>query len=199
MINPNFVIVGAIINLLGSASYIVDTLKGKAKPNRVTWGLWAVSSFLAFAAEIKQGVGIQSLTTFMVGFSPLLIFIASFLNKKAYWKIGKVDIICGLFSILGLVLWYTTKIGNIAIVFSIFSDFAAGLPTLIKSYKFPETENYVEFATSAFGALLTMFTFTNWSFAYYGFPLYIFLFDFVGFILIKFKFGKTLSKYFLKK
>ena len=199
MINPNFVIVGAIINLFGSASYILDTLKGKAKPNRVTWGLWAVSSFIAFAAEIKQGVGIQSIMTFMVGFSPFLIFIASFFNKKAYWKLGKFDLICGLFSIAALVLWYTTKVGNIAIVLSIFSDFSAGLPTLIKSYKFPETENFVEFGTSFISALLTLFTITDWSFKYYGFPFYIFLFDLTAFMFIKFKFGKTLNRYFSKK
>jgi len=47
-------------------------------------------ALIAFKAQIKEGVGIhQALLTFMVGFIPLIIFIASFINKKAYWKIGK--------------------------------------------------------------------------------------------------------------
>ena len=194
MINPNWVIIGAIIAFLGSVSYVVDTLKGKVKPNRVSWGLWTTSSFIAFAAEVKQGVGIQSLMTFMVGFSPLLVFLASFINKKAYWQLGKFDLICGGFSILGLILWQLTGIGNLAIVFSIFADLSAGIPTLVKAYKYPETENYWEYATAAINAVLTMFTFTCWTLKYYGFPLYIFLYDFIGFMLIKFKFGKRIDR-----
>ena len=37
MLDPNFVIVGVVIGFLGGISYLVDTLKGKTKPNRVTW------------------------------------------------------------------------------------------------------------------------------------------------------------------
>lgn len=94
MLNENFVILGAVILAIGSLSYLIDTLKGKVKPNRVTFFLWALAPLIAFAAEIKQGVGIQSLMTFMVGFSPLLIFLASFVNKKAEWKLGSFDFIC---------------------------------------------------------------------------------------------------------
>lgn len=82
MLNENFVILGAVIAAIGSLSYLIDTIKGKAKPNRVTFFLWTLAPMIAFAAEIKQGVGMQSLITFMVGFSPLLIFLASFTNKK---------------------------------------------------------------------------------------------------------------------
>jgi hypothetical protein len=190
MLNPNFVILGVLINLLGSISYIIDTLKGRIKPNKVSWGLWAVAPMIAFAAEIKQGVGIQSLMTFMVGFSPLLIFIASFFNRKSYWKITKFDLICGSLSVIGLILWYITKNGNAAIIFSIFADLTAGIPTLIKSYNFPETENYLEFASSFLSALITILTLRIWSFEYSGFPIYILVFDLLAFILIKFRLGK---------
>jgi hypothetical protein len=36
MINQNFVILGAIIAAIGSLSYLIDTVKGKVKPNRVS-------------------------------------------------------------------------------------------------------------------------------------------------------------------
>ncbi len=74
MINENFVILGVVIGFIGSLSYLLSTIKGKTKPNRVTWFLWAIAPLIAFAAEIKEGVGIQSLMTFSVGFGPLLIF-----------------------------------------------------------------------------------------------------------------------------
>ncbi|MBI2641832.1 hypothetical protein HYW87_04555 [Candidatus Roizmanbacteria bacterium] len=193
MIDERFVIVGAFINLLGGISYIKDTLQGKIKPNRVSWGLWALPVLIAFFAQRSQGVGIQSLATFMVGFVPLVIFIASFVNKKSYWTLTSFDLFCGAFSISGLVLWYITKIGNIAILFSIFADLMAGIPTLLKSYKYPETENWIEFMSSFISVSLTMLTFKTWTFAYWGFPLYIFLYDLTAILLIKFKLGKRIG------
>lgn len=193
MINENFVILGAFINLLGGISYIKDTIQGKIQPNRVSWGLWTVAVMVAFSAEVSQGVGIQALATFMVGFTPLLIFIASFVNKKAYWKITKFDMFCGVLSIAGLILWYLTKIGNIAILLSIFADLMAGIPTLIKSYKYPKTENWIEFMSSFMSVSIVMLTFKTWTFVYYAFPLYIFFYDLTAVILIKFQIGKRIE------
>lgn len=53
MLNENFVILGAVIFAIGSLSYLIDTLKGKVKPNRVTFFLWALAPLIAFAAEVK--------------------------------------------------------------------------------------------------------------------------------------------------
>ena len=54
MLNQNFVLVGALINLLGGISYIKDTLSGKVQPNRISWRLWAVVVLIPFLAEINQ-------------------------------------------------------------------------------------------------------------------------------------------------
>jgi len=194
MINQNFVLLGVLINLLGGIVYIRDTLRGKVQPNRISWGLWSLAVMVAFAAQVKEGVGIRSLATFMVGFTPLLIFLASFVNKKAYWKLTKFDASCGLLSIIGLILWYITKNANIAILFSIFADLMAGIPTLIKSYKFPETENWLEFASSFISVGIVMLTLKTFSFAFLAFPLYIFCYDLAALILIKFKVGQLISK-----
>lgn len=190
MINENFVIVGAVISFLGGLSYLIDTLKGKAKPNKVTWFVWTLAPLIAFFATIQQGVGIQSLLTFMVGFNPLLIFIASFVNKKTYWKITKPDIICGALAIVGLMLWQVTNIGNLAILFSILADGIAGIPTIIKSYKEPETENPNVFLGGGIASFITLLTIKTWTFEQYAFPAYIFAICTVLFVLIKFKIGK---------
>lgn len=116
MLHPNFVILGAIINFLGGLSYFIATLKGKVKPNRVTWFLWALAPLIAFSAEIGEGVGIQSLLTFMVGFNPLLIFFASFVNKKAEWRLGTLDYVMGgafFVGNLSLVSYKKRKLCNI--------------------------------------------------------------------------------------
>lgn len=194
MINENFIILGAFIAFAGGLSYLISTIKGEAKPNRVTWFLWSLAPFVAFAAEIQEGVGIQSLMTFMVGFTPLLVFLASFFNKKSFWKLGKFDLICGVLSLIGLLFWYVTKNGNFAIFFGIFADALAAAPTLVKSYYFPETENYHVYLTAAINAAITLLAIDVWNFAHFGFPLYILVICVIFTLLIKFKVGKLIKK-----
>ena len=192
MLDQNFVIVGAIIAAAGSLSYLVDTLKGKVKPNRVSFLLWSLAPLIAFFAEVKQGVGIQALMTFIVGFLPLNIFIASFVNKKAVWNLTGFDLMCGALSIIGLVLWFITKSGNIAIIFSILADGLAAMPTIVKSFNYPETESAWPYFASTISAILTLLTVKVWNIANIAFPLYIVLITLVIFSLVHFKLGKQI-------
>lgn len=187
MLNENFVIVGLIISIIGNAGYVIGTLKGRIKPNRVSFFLWGLIPLIAFAAEIKEGVGIQSLTTLMAGLGPLAIFISSFINKKSYWKITKFDLTCGALSILGLILWSITKQPNLAILFALIADGLASVPTIAKSYKFPETEHSFPWIASTIAGALTLLTITTWTFAYYAFPLSIFITNLLIFVLVAFK------------
>ncbi len=194
MLNENFVIVGVVIGFLGGLSYLIDTIKGRVKPNRVSYLLWALAPLIAFVAQLKEGVGIQSLLTFSVGFVPLSIFIASFFNKKSEWKLTRFDLVCGALSVAGLILWLITRIGIVAIIFSIAADALAGIPTVVKSYRFPETESAWPYFAASISAMFTLLTINQWSFAEYGFSLYILVLTLTISSLVQFKLGKTLQR-----
>jgi hypothetical protein len=194
MLHQNFVIVGTLIGAIGSVAYLLDTIKGKVRPNRVSFLLWSIAPFIAFAAQVKQGVGLESLMTFSTGFLPAMTFIASFVNKKAEWKITKFDLFCGLLSLVGLALWLITKVGNIAIFFSIVADGLAAVPTIVKAYKFPDTELAWPWIATSFGVLLTLLTLKELTFANSGFIIYILLADTLIFCFVQFRIGERLSK-----
>jgi hypothetical protein len=199
MINQNFIYIGALLNLIGSTSYVIDTIKGKTRPNRVSWFLWALAPMLAFGAMVNSGVSITgSLMTFMVGFGPLLVVLASFVNKKSVWKITKFDILCGTLSVVGLGLWVITRTSQVAIVFSILADGLAALPTLTKAFKEPETESYLAFLFGAISATITVLAAKTWNFTNVGFPLYILIICIIIFILVKFKVGIYIMKIYKK-
>lgn len=192
MINENFIFLGTGISILAMLSYLRDTLRGKTKPNRVTWGFWASVPMLAFFAQLEQGVGLQALTTFMFAFNPLLIFCASFVNKNAYWRLGKLDYICGGIALAGLVLWLLTGEGILAIIFSIGADFVASFPTMRKAFIEPETENANPFLAAILVSFITLLTIQTWTVAYFAFPLYILLNNAILYPLIRFKLGPKL-------
>lgn len=191
MIHENWAYIGALIFFFGSFRYLVETVRGNVQPNRVTWSIWALAPLIAFFAQVGEGVSLQeSLLTFMAGFVPVLILLASFLHKNAYWKIGKLDIVCGILSLGGLVLWLATGTGVIAIVFAILADFLAALPTIIKSYHFPETEDWTLYFFQTISALIALLVIRDWSVQTVAFPLYLFLDCILLTVLIKFKIGK---------
>lgn len=194
MIDERFVIASGILNIFACIPYIIGTLKGTTKPNRVTWFLWTLASFVAFYAQLKQGVGLLAFTTISAGIGPLFVFIASFINPKSFWKITLFDMCCGTISLLGLLLWYITQVGNIAIALSIFADSLAALPTVIKAYKYPQTENALAFFISGLNGLVALLAIKTWTFMYYGFPLYLFLCNYLIFWFIQFNPKKNLNK-----
>lgn len=193
MIDEKFVFLAVALIIFGDFTYLVGTIKGKIKPNKVTWLLWGLTPLLAFAAQLSQGIGLASLTTFAFGGVPILIFLASFLNKKSFWKITNFDLICGALAIVGLVLWQVTQVGNWAILFALVSDGLAGMPTFVKSYKAPETESYWTYLLNSVGGAITLFTIKTWDFAHYAFPLYVLSGGALLFLLIKFKLGKKIQ------
>jgi len=175
MLDPRFVIFGAAISLIGIGVYAIDTLRGRVKPNRVSWVLWAVAPLIAFASELASGVGWQALTTLAPGVGPLLVLIASAFNRRSYWQITRFDLTCGGLSVLALALWAATGSGNLAILFSILADGLASVPTLIKSCREPATESYWPYLATAVNGAIALLTITRWQFSEYAFPAYLVL------------------------
>ena len=175
VIDSHFAILGGLLPILGSAGYALDTFRGRTQPNRVSWLLWTLAPLIAFAAELAQHVGLAALLTFAVGFGPLLVVVASFLDPQAYWRITRGDILCGLLSVAALAMWALTGKGDVAIAFSILSDLFAAIPTIRKAHTHPESESAKAFIAGAVGAAITLLAIKphSWSFASFGFPLYI--------------------------
>jgi hypothetical protein len=135
--------------------------------------LWAVAPLLAAAVEFNEGVGLRALTTFTVGFMPLLVLAASFHNPGAVWKIGRLDYVCGALSVAGTIAWLVTRNGNIAIFAAIAADVLAGLPTMIKSWTNPETETVWSYVGAVINAAILLLTVKVWTTNVVAFPLLI--------------------------
>jgi len=167
------VIIGAIASLIAIGGYIKDTLKGNTKPNRITWLMWAIAPMIAFAASASKEITWSLLPGFISGFGPFLVFIASFLNPKSYWELKSFDYICGLLSLLALILWAITKDINVAILFSILSDGLAAFPTLLKARLDPQSETASPFVVGMFSGLAGIIVADQLIFSEIGFNIYL--------------------------
>jgi hypothetical protein len=194
VINVHWIYLGAAIGALGTAVYLRDTLRGTTKPNRVTWLLWAIAPLLAAAVEFKDGVGLRALPTFTIGFMPLLVFVASFHNPASEWKIGRVDYACGAVSVAGTLTWLVTQNGVLAICAAILADFMAGIPTMMKSWTYPETETVTSYAGAVVNSVILLLTLTHWTFVVAAFPTFILIVGTIEVILVGLRPGPRLKR-----
>jgi hypothetical protein len=167
------VFIAAAASLSAALVYIRSMFGGQTKPNRVTWFMWCIAPFVATAAEVSDGVGWAVLPVFMSGLCPFLIFTSSFFTKEAYWKNTAFDLSCGGLSTVALLLWYVTSNPNIAIVFAIVSDALAGVPTMLKAWRHPESESAWPYIIGMFAPLTSFAVLASWSFSGVAFPAYL--------------------------
>ncbi|MGA2122912.1 MAG: hypothetical protein ABSG58_00625 [Acidimicrobiales bacterium] len=189
MINPNFVFLAMALSVFGGYGYIRDTLKGETSPNRVTWSLWGIEGVLTFGVEVQQHVGLAAWMTLMLGLMPIAVVLASFHNSHAVWRIGLFDIICGSFSVAGLILWALVREPTVALVIFVCADQLAALPTIRKSWLVPSSETPRAFAMGCLNCAITVLTLKHWTTAGVLFPGCIVVTDFFLTVIIVARIG----------
>ena len=179
MIPEKIVYIAVLLNFIGHILYARSVVKQHAKPNLVSWVIWMIAPFLGAYFEIKAGAGISVLPIFVAGLGSLIILSFAAFTKNGFWKIGTLDIYCGLFSLLALVFYAFTHNLGISILFAIISDALAAIPTVIKSWKFPETEMWAPYLLPIFSNIAGLLVVKDWSFSIYAFGFYFIILDLV--------------------
>ena len=168
------VVLSAVISVAGSYAYIKDTLAGKTKPNRVSWSMWALAPLIGTGAALSSGADFwPTVRIFLAGFIPLLVFFTSFANRQGYWKITKFDSICGVFSLASFIAWLAGDSPRVAILLAVLGDGFACLPTIVKAWKYPETETGVTYLASFVSVVLVIPSIPVWNIENSAFQVYL--------------------------
>ncbi len=168
------VVLSVLISCIGGYAYVRDTFRGTTKPNRISWSLWALAPLIGVGAALSAGADFWTVVrTFMAGFLPLIVFIASFWNRQSYWKTTRFDVSCGALSVVALFAWLFLGIPAWAVLIAALGDFFAALPTIIKAWKFPETETGLTYITSLISVLLVLPSIPVWNMENSSFQIYL--------------------------
>ncbi len=158
------VILSAAIMLVGGYYYTRDTLAGRTKPNRVSWSMWALAPLISAGAALSSDAdGWASVRVVVGGIVPLVIFMASFVNKNSYWRLNGFDITCGILSLVALVFWGLADSPRAAIVLATLGNTFASVPTLVKAWRYPETETKITYITSFISVILILPAIPLWN------------------------------------
>lgn len=109
MINENWIYLTILITGYGAFLYVKGVVQGRVQPNAVTWAILSLAPLIAGFSMLGQDVSLAgTVYTFLTGLWPLSIFASIVLTKHPRWKLTRFDMMCGILSLAGLMLWVST-------------------------------------------------------------------------------------------
>lgn len=173
MLPAYFLIIAVMLRVMGGISYVRATLRGRARPNLVSWGLWSLTGLIAFVAQLTHNAGPEAIVTLAIALGPLAVCIAAVYKGAHRTKLTQLDIWSLGLAIMGIGLWLVSKDPLMALAMSIVADLFSNIPTLVKCYRKPESEHSYTYGISIVGMAVTLLTVTDWHLIHWLFPAYI--------------------------
>lgn len=151
-------------------------LRRETKPNAVTWFVWLILQIIATLAQISSGASWSLIILVVMIFNISLVLVLISLGY-GYKQYHKVDYVCFFLAITSLILWQITGEPVLAIILAVLTDLFAIIPTIIKTYKEPSSENLVSWILNVLAAILACFSTTIIDVANLAFPIYYIMTD----------------------
>lgn len=162
-----------VVSFIGGYFLLKSIIYGNTRLNLVSWFLWGTIPLIGVFLQLRAGAGTSVIPVLLAGIFPLIYFFVSLSRGNSYWKISRLDIVCGIFSVCAVVLWIITQNTGLALFFVVLADGLAAVPTIVKTWKFPETESVSGYLPGVINNIIGLLVITNWSFSIYSFSLYI--------------------------
>lgn len=132
-------IVAGVIQAVAIVPYIRDALKGKTRPNVVSWLIWTAAVLTMLFAQVAAGA---SWSVFLLVGATIANFAVLFICwlGYGYHKFGAIEAMCLALASAALILWYFTSNPLVAMALALSADAIAYLPTYAKAYRHPASE-----------------------------------------------------------
>ena len=163
-------LLAGLMVVLAIVPYVNDVLKGRTRPNIVTWFLWTINGVILVSAQYVHGASWTLVTligsTFTTG---LVTVLAVRWGQSGY---GWIDAVCFACAILAVAGWYATSIPLIAIVLGVLAEIAAITPTIAKTWRDPNSETTSTYWIASAAAVLSIVASTRFDVENLLFPIY---------------------------
>jgi hypothetical protein len=132
-----------------------DTLRGTSHPSRETWLIWTVLGAISAFSSIYEGATYSADFGLarVLGSGAILMLAIRHGRGRLLTRLDEtVMLLCAG----GLVVWYCTDSAVFALALSIGLSALAGLPTVMKCLRAPNTESIATWWLSLFASLLAV-------------------------------------------
>ncbi len=165
-------IIAGVLALGGYIPYIYSIFKGITKPNRATWIIWSIVGGLLGFSYLAEGDSNAIWLPLGYFIGPLFVAILSIWYGYTEWT--RLDKICLLIAVISIVPWILSKDATITLIINVLIDASGAIPTLVKTFKEPETEDLPAWVIFAIANTLQLFAISYLDITIM-YPVYLFL------------------------
>lgn len=165
------IVLSSVITVTAAIPYIVEILRGKAKPRVASWLTWAVLTGIACAAAFVDGQVPTGVLLLIATIGTALIAILGLKYGDHHFE--KLDWWCLAGAGVGLLLWWIFNSPEVAVIAAVTIDLIGAIPTFKHSWLKPHEETWITFALSGLGAGITLAISGEWAITATAYPLYL--------------------------
>lgn len=167
-----FGVLAAALGLYAFLPYIADVVRGKTRPQRASWIIWAALSSISCIAQIYEGA--DGSLAYVVVQASATVFIATlavFMGQGRLFTARDMAFLGA--ATVGLVLWALTHSPVYALSISIAVSALGSLLTISKAYQAPGTETFSTWALSGLGAVFAILSVGTFDAVLLAYPVYL--------------------------
>jgi len=156
-------IAAALLSLVPSVFYLLAIAKGETKPDRVTWWVLALSSLMISSTDWAAGAHNTVWLPIAYCFGFLAVAVASLRYGEGATRLHALDRVCLGGVVIGAGLWWRLRSPATGLFVVMGVEFLGLIPTIVKSYLRPWTEDRRAWCIAALASLLNLFALDSWS------------------------------------
>lgn len=181
-------IASAALNFTAYVPYIRDILRGRTKPQRVTWFIFSIMGVSSFVSQAVLGAtDVLWLAGAQTGATVVIAFLSI---KHGMGGSSRMDILVFCASLIGVILWLTLGKAQIALYINIAAAVIAVMPTARKSWHQPQTETLLTWVLGTIAGCCALIASGFSELSSFIFPLHVTLINgVVAAILLRGKFS----------
>ena len=164
--------IAGILALVGYIPYILSTIAGQTQPNKATWFIWTLVGGLIAFSYLAEGDPNTIWLPLGYFLGPLIVAILSLRYGYAVWT--KLDIACVVIAVISIIPWVLSKDATFTLIINVLIDMAGAIPTLVKTYREPETEDFTAWLIFFIANTIQLIAVTVWNIAAI-YPIYLFI------------------------
>jgi hypothetical protein len=154
-------VLSGIVILIAFAPFIMAIVRGRAKPRKVTWLVWATGDWIILGGMIASETISGLIAAACLGATT--IFLLSLRYGEKGWEAR--DVVCLCLSALAIALWQYFGESSLGIAFSCLSLMIAAWPTYVSAYYRPENEDRLTWIIFNVSSLLGVLAISHLTFA----------------------------------
>jgi hypothetical protein len=168
-------IIAGILQLVASAPYLRDTLRGSTRPQRATWTIWTSLSFVVLASQWASGATWSLALT--IGQAMSCAAILALAIPRGVGGLSRIELLLLGIAALGIAGWQVSDDPVVATCSVVLADIIGVALMLPKTYRRPDSETVSTYAIGFVSTIFALAAVGSLAPALLVYPVYILIAD----------------------